>query len=168
MRNNRMKHLPNALTVARLIMSLALMFIKTFSFVFYLLYFACGITDVLDGFVARKFHLESKMGAMLDSIADLFFFTVIIVKLTLNAKIMPVIFFCAAAVLVLKIINTVYAVAKYKKIVMLHTLVYKIAGIMLFCTPLAMRLLNINYCFMLCICVAFAGAVNELHLLKNI
>nr|WP_295734419.1 CDP-alcohol phosphatidyltransferase family protein [uncultured Intestinibacter sp.] len=30
----------------------------------------CGILDVLDGFIARKFNVTSKLGAKLDSIPD--------------------------------------------------------------------------------------------------
>lgn len=37
------------------------------------LYSLCGVTDVLDGFLARKLHTESKAGEWLDSFADLFF-----------------------------------------------------------------------------------------------
>lgn len=34
---------------------------------------ALGITDVLDGFIARHFHMESKLGSVIDPIADKIF-----------------------------------------------------------------------------------------------
>ena len=76
--------LPNILTILRIILIpgfVAMYFTSlpgrfTYSVVILLI---SGITDVLDGYIARKYHLESKLGAVLDPLADkLMQFTVFI------------------------------------------------------------------------------------------
>ena len=64
-----MKNLANYISVSRIIMSIMLLITKTFSTTFYIIYIYCGISDMLDGFIARKTKNESKIGAGLDSIA---------------------------------------------------------------------------------------------------
>ena len=63
----------NIITVSRIFLSLCLFVLSPSSVPFAVLYLLCGVTDVLDGFVARKLHTESEKGGMLDSTADLFF-----------------------------------------------------------------------------------------------
>ena len=62
----------NIITCSRVLFSLILLFTKAFSTSFYALYIMAGITDVLDGIVARKFKLESEFGEKLDTVADIF------------------------------------------------------------------------------------------------
>lgn len=40
---------------------------------FWFVYAFCGMTDMADGYVARKLKAETKTGALLDSIADIIF-----------------------------------------------------------------------------------------------
>ena len=44
--------------------------IKNYFFVSIILFLVASITDFFDGFLARKFNSESKLGASLDPIAD--------------------------------------------------------------------------------------------------
>ena len=48
---------------------------------FYAFYIAAGLSDMLDGFVARKTDTVSKLGASLDTIADFVFVAVCLIKL---------------------------------------------------------------------------------------
>lgn len=49
-----MKQIPNIITIFRMIGSVALLLPKQFSTGFLLLYLLCGLSDVLDGYIARK------------------------------------------------------------------------------------------------------------------
>ena len=77
----RAKLIVNGLTFSRIIMALALLMIVPFSRAFYLVYTYCGVSDGLDGWLARKTHSESKFGAKIDSLADLVFVGVCLFKL---------------------------------------------------------------------------------------
>ena len=41
----------------------------------------CGLSDVLDGIIARKTNTASSFGARLDTIADFIFVTVLLIKI---------------------------------------------------------------------------------------
>ena len=67
-----MKHLPNLLTAARLLAAPYVLYLLwTASYRTALVWFAiASITDVLDGFLARRLQAGSRLGALLDPIAD--------------------------------------------------------------------------------------------------
>ncbi len=72
-----MKNVANYISISRIIMSIILFVTETFSIAFYIVYIYCGISDMLDGFIARKSENESRIGARLDSAADIIFVIVI-------------------------------------------------------------------------------------------
>ena len=67
----------NTITFFRIAASIVLFFCPAFAPVFYLFYIAAGLSDMLDGFVARKTDTVSKLGARLDTIADFVFVVVL-------------------------------------------------------------------------------------------
>lgn len=46
--------------------------------------FFCGVTDGLDGFLARRFHSQSKLGSYLDPLADKFLLISVYVSLAIS------------------------------------------------------------------------------------
>lgn len=66
------KHIPNILTIIRfLLIPLIVYFIFTNQFIMAFVFFTIsGITDVADGFIARKFNLVSNFGKLMDPLAD--------------------------------------------------------------------------------------------------
>lgn len=65
--------IPNIISALRIPGAICLLFIDPASVSFWAIYGLCGISDMLDGYLARKLHAESKTGAVLDSVADLCF-----------------------------------------------------------------------------------------------
>ena len=67
-----LKHIPNILTILRFIfIPIILYFIFTGNYILGIVFFTIsGITDVLDGFIARKFNLISNFGKLLDPLAE--------------------------------------------------------------------------------------------------
>ena len=59
----------NAITLLRISGTAVLLFLRPFSPAFFVVYTLTGVTDVLDGFVARKTGTASDFGAKLDSAA---------------------------------------------------------------------------------------------------
>ena len=68
-----MKHLPNVLSILRIAGSIGLLFCAVKGWPFWILYVLCGLSDMADGWLARKLHAETKTGATLDSVADIVF-----------------------------------------------------------------------------------------------
>lgn len=60
----------NVITSLRIIGSMALLLYPALSTSFYALYIATGITDMIDGTVARKTNTVSEFGSKLDTVAD--------------------------------------------------------------------------------------------------
>lgn len=67
-----LKHIPNILTVIRLFMIPFIVFyIFTGQYILAFVFFTIsGITDIADGFLARKFNLVSNFGKLMDPLAD--------------------------------------------------------------------------------------------------
>ncbi len=70
------KYIANIITGSRVAFSLLLLFISLSSVWFYILYLFCGLSDMIDGAIARKTGTVRKFGAKLDTIADFIFMTV--------------------------------------------------------------------------------------------
>jgi cardiolipin synthase len=64
--------LPNIITIARILMvpiTVWLIISEEYLLAF-LVFIAAGISDGVDGFIARRYQLKSELGAMLDPLAD--------------------------------------------------------------------------------------------------
>ena len=70
----------NCITFVRIIGSVVLIFLTAFSPEFYIIYSVCGVSDAVDGSVARKCNTTSEFGARLDSVADIVFYAVMLIK----------------------------------------------------------------------------------------
>ena len=73
-------NVPNCITCVRIIGALVLLWLKPLSTEFLIVYSLCGVSDALDGFIARATNTTSKFGTILDSIADLVFYSVMLLK----------------------------------------------------------------------------------------
>jgi len=78
--------LPNIITLSRIfaVPFFAICLIYGHVAVACIIFFAAGLTDVLDGYLARRFNQESKLGALLDPIADKILITTAFVALILT------------------------------------------------------------------------------------
>ena len=76
-----MKSVANYLSISRIAFSLALLIPKPFSPIFLLIYLIIGLSDILDGYIARKTCSTSKLGEKLDSMADIIFDVILIIIL---------------------------------------------------------------------------------------
>jgi cardiolipin synthase (CMP-forming) len=64
--------IPNLITLARIILVPAVIWaiISREMFVAFALFVAAGLSDAVDGFLAKRFHMASELGAYLDPLAD--------------------------------------------------------------------------------------------------
>lgn len=82
------RHLPNVLTVLRLVLIapfLYFLYQKEFPYAFYI-FLTAGLTDGLDGWLARHFHWQSWLGSFMDPLADKLLITSSFISLALIGK----------------------------------------------------------------------------------
>lgn len=152
----------NIITVSRMILSVLLFAFSPSSLLFQALYILCGVTDVLDGFVARKLRTESKTGALLDSIADLFFATVYAIKILPLLKFNIWIWVWIAIIAVTKITGIILKSKREQKFFIEHSLFNKLTGILIFLLPLTVRIIDIKHSAIVVCVTASLSAVQEI------
>lgn len=158
-----MNNVANYISVSRIIMSIILFVTETFSIAFYIIYIYCGISDMLDGFVARKSKNESKIGARLDSASDIIFVIVAMIKILPILNLTNRIIIWVVFIVFIKIVNVTFGYIYYKKIVLPHTIANKITGFILFIAPFIIGNTNpIIFEIIICSIATFA-AVQEGH-----
>jgi CDP-diacylglycerol--glycerol-3-phosphate 3-phosphatidyltransferase len=86
------RHVPNFLTLGRILLVPALVFAlyqqdHAWNWIALVLFILAGVTDALDGHLARRFESHSQLGQMLDPIADKLLVAAAIVMLVANATI---------------------------------------------------------------------------------
>jgi Phosphatidylglycerophosphate synthase len=124
------KQIPNILSICRIGFSVILPFITGNSLLFLIVYLLSGITDVADGYIARKYGWTSRMGALLDSLADTVFYLILLLILWLRfALVITNNWPWLAAVLLVKISAMVISAIRFRKVVFVHTLANKFFGL---------------------------------------
>jgi len=155
------KHLANIITGLRITGSIALLFFSVSSREFRAIYLLCGFTDMIDGTVARKTNSISEFGSKLDTVADLMFFTVSLIKV-LPCIILPMwLWIWIGVIAIIKIANIVLSFVFRKKFAALHTVLNKAVGLLLFLLPLTLRFIEPIYSFAAVCAIATAAAVQE-------
>ena len=120
------KQIPNALCFMRILCALGLFVFEPFSPWFMVLYIFAGVSDMIDGLIARKLNAGSVFGANLDSVADLMFACIGLYIL------LPVVDFPAWAAPVAiglvctRFISMAIAGVRFRQFVMLHTIGNKV------------------------------------------
>jgi cardiolipin synthase len=122
---------PNAISLARLLATPALLaaVIRGHAEMFKWLLLACLLSDILDGLIARVFHLRSKFGARLDSAADvLVAFISIAALFVFQRAFIGAHFWELLIVVFLYVVEILAALLRYGKISSFHTIVNRIAA----------------------------------------
>lgn len=161
-----MKSLPNAISALRFLGAVCLLFFGVESCAFWVIYFVCGLSDMADGYLARKLGCESKTGAMLDSLADLAFVICCCFKLIPALAFPKWLWIWGGVIVATKIINQISALVMHKKCIFPHTIANKVTGVLLFVgVPLTVFLESIVPMVIIAVVATFA-AVQEGHFIR--
>ena len=153
-------------TYLRILCAVVLLFLTPLSLPFLLIYAISGVSDGLDGYFARKLDQASPWGAKLDSVADLFLYITVMVRLipALREVLPDWFWYIVAFVLLLRLAAYLLAAVKFHHLSSEHTLLNKISSIMIFPTPFVLRLNGfVWYAGILCL-VAAAAACQEIRI----
>lgn len=161
----------NFITLLRMIGTMGLLFLRPMSPQFLLIYLLAGITDVLDGWLARKTGTASEFGARLDSIADLLFYAVMLIRIfpVLWERLPVQTWYAVAGILVLRLISYCTAAIKYRRFASLHTWLNKMTGAAVFLLPYILTISSgVVYSWAVC-ALACAASLEELviHLCRK-
>ena len=116
---------------------------------------------MVDGWVARKTDTVSEFGSKLDSVADIPFVAVCLVKL-LPVLHLPVwIYVWVGIIAGIKVFNIVYGYAVRKQFLSDHSILNKITGALLFLLPLTLSVIDMKYSAAAVCAVATVAAVKE-------
>lgn len=157
------KNLANLITCTRIIATAVLLFLEVLTKPFYMVYVWCGLSDVLDGFVARFTKTASSFGSKLDTVSDLFFYSVTLYKIwpylhKNNPAFVQILIY---AIIFYRILLYIAGGFIKKTLVSRHTYINKATGLALFFLPfLAESKYLTAYCLFI-LTLGYAASVNE-------
>lgn len=156
----------DSITSMRMIACFFLLFFPFKSIAFFALYTLSGLTDVLDGWIARKNGTADEFGARLDSIADLMFYSAVMFRLFpfLWQGLPKEIWYAVACIIVVRLTAYCTAWIKYRRFASLHTILNKLTGAAVFLLPYVLIFSSgTMYCCAVCV-LAFAAALEDLSI----
>ncbi len=158
--------LANCLTIFRLAGAVALVFLEPLSIPFYVVYTLCGLSDALDGPVARHTKTSGDFGARLDSVADMSFYTVMVLRLIpivwREDILLPWCWWWAVGILIFRIGIYLFAFLKFHRFPSLHTMLNKLSGLLIFVSAYLVRTPFAPVYFAVFCAVATLAGVEEL------
>jgi len=165
------KDIPNLITMLRIAGTVCLLFQKTLSVNFFIIYIFAGVTDVLDGWLARKLNVTSTFGARLDSAADLMFYSIMVIKIFPDLlRVLPVpLWIFSWSTVFLRVVTYMYVAIRHKRFASIHTYMNKLTGGMMFLLPcMLLTSYMVIYSWISCT-VAFLASVEEMiiHIMKK-
>ena len=155
------KYIANIITGSRIAFSLPLLFIPLSSVWFYILYLFCGLSDMLDGKIARKLNAVSSFGSKLDTASDFVFMAVCSMKLLPMMNLPIFLWIWIAVIAIIKMNNIVLGFVYRKKLVAIHTVLNKITGWLLFLLPLTLQFVQPRYSFAVVCIIATIATIQE-------
>ena len=161
------KYIANIITGSRVAFSLPLLFIPLSSAWFYIFYLLCGLTDMIDGAIARKMGAVSKFGAKLDTFADFVFMFVCSIKILPLIHIPVWLWVWIIVVAWIKIFNIALVFIHKKKLISIHSVLNKITGFALFFFPLSQTLVEPIYSVATICLLATIAAMQEVYFIAK-
>ena len=159
-----MKTSANCISFVRIILTFTLLLVPPLSIWYISIYLVCGITDILDGYVARKTNTVSSLGAKIDSFADLIMAVVVIFSLypLIIAIIQTEVLIWVVLIAIIRLSSILIVLKKYKTFEILHTYGNKVTGFLLLLFPLTMFFAQTDiYVYLVC-AIASLSALEEL------
>lgn len=155
------KHIANIITGCRILGSVLLLFFPAFSVEFYMIYIICGLSDMIDGTIARKTNSTSEGGAKIDTVADFVFVTVSLIKILPTITVPKWLWFWGIVIAIIKISTIIWGYVSKKQFISLHTILNKITGLLLFLLPLTVSFIELKYSSIIVCSIATCAAIQE-------
>ena len=151
----------NIITSFRVLCSILMMFVPALSSQFHMMYLLCGLSDMVDGTVARKTNGTSELGAKFDTVADFIFVAVSLIKLLPVIPIPKWLWIWMLVIAIIKISNMISGLIYRKTFISLHTMLNKATGLLLFLLPLTLHFIELKYGSAAVCSIATVSAIQE-------
>ncbi len=158
----RINNLANVITISRIVCAVMLMFTTPFSWLFWSMYIYCGVSDIIDGKIARIMKQQSNFGAKLDSIADTIFVFSVIITIVSAVVIPSWLWTCVVIIMFVRVTAYLIGYKKHHTFSALHTYANKATGLLLFCSPILIYVLGITASSIILCVLAFLSSCEEL------
>ena len=122
---------------------------------------------MVDGTVARKTGTVSEFGSKLDTAADFVLVAVCLIKLIPAVRIPLWLVIWIVIIAVIRAVNLVCGYVMRKEIVVLHTVMNKATGLLLFVLPLTLSIINLKYSAAFVCAAATFAAIQEGHYIRT-
>ena len=156
-----MKRIPDLLSMSRIVLCLPLLMVDAMTVPFWVLYVIAGLTDILDGFLARRWGVESKLGARLDSLADFVFVLTVGYKFFPLLKLPATLWMMIGLIALIKVANAISSYMVKRRIEFLHTRANKLTGFFLFIGMMAIGQSYFVPVAWVIACIALFAAIQE-------
>ena len=153
--------------MSRIVLCLPLLLVDAMTLPFWTLYVIAGLTDMLDGFLARRWGVESKFGARLDSLADFMLVLAVGYKLFPYMKLPTALWMMIGLIALVKMVNAICSYVVRHRIEYLHTKAIKLTGFLLF---IGMMIVGQSYFIPVAwviACIALFAAIQEGHIIRS-
>lgn len=139
--------------------------VMPFSTTFWICYIGGGLSDMLDGFIARKYKLQSAFGAKFDSFADIIFAIAITIVVIQNIWIPAWLWTCIAIIAFLRLLTYAIGFLKYHTFVALHTYSNKITGLLIFLFPMLFTFFGLTIAGVILCLLSFLSSIEEVFII---
>ena len=161
------KHIANIITGSRIVFSLPLLFIPLTSAWFCVIYLLCGLSDMIDGTVARRTSSASELGARLDTVSDFVFMSVALIKFVPHLHIPVWLWIWIGIIAMNKLGNAALGFVRTKKFISHHTVLNKVTGLLLFLLPVTISFVDLTYTLPIVCTVATIAAMHEWYYMEH-
>ena len=153
----------NSITACRIFGSMVMLFFPVFSRQWYIAYLLCGLTDMIDGPVARKTGSASVFGSKLDSIADLVFTAAAFIQLLPELRLPAWIWIWIIIIFIFKGTSIIASCVREKRFDIRHSILNKATGLLLFLLPLTLTFIELRISAIVICSAATLCAIREIY-----
>ncbi|MGN0034020.1 MAG: CDP-alcohol phosphatidyltransferase family protein [Candidatus Limimorpha sp.] len=155
------RNMANIITAQRIVLSAPLLMSEPLSPSFYIIYSLCGLSDIADGFVARRTNAVSRFGERLDSAADIVFVAVCLCKLLPVIGLEKWLYAWVAAIALIKVVNVIIGYVRAHSFVPVHSMLNRLTGLILFLFPFFIGIVEITPAAAIVCVFASVAAIQE-------
>ena len=153
---------PDILSASRIVGSVLLLFTGELNAWFLIIFTYCSVSDVLDGYIARRYGIESPRGEILDSAADFCLILAMLAVLIPTQPWEPWMIWFIALIAAVRGISLCIGTYRFRRPALLHTRMSKLGGLLLHLAPYLMAFVDLGIVVAIVCSICFAGALEDL------